>query len=150
MEANYKSQFKIIKRRVYCTTTAAILQGEGVVFDYAQGTATTEDRARGKYVKTPAATTDQFAGVLLQAKPAGAGWVDIACPGSDCYVLAGETTVAIGATLTLDTGTAPGSFMNDVTVLGAGAVTVLKTIAATGLVHAKLVEGSPVTLAASS
>ena len=153
MEANYKNQFKIIKRRVFCTTTAAIAQGEGVVYDYTSTTnelATVEDRSRAKLVKTPAATTDQFARVLLAAKPAGAGWIDIACPGSDLLVLLGETSATIGDIVTLDTGTAPGSFMNDVTAKGSGAVTILQTVAAAGLVHAKLIEGSPVTLAASS
>lgn len=152
MEANYKSQFKIVKRRVYCTTTDAISAGEGVVYDYTSTVneiATVEDRSRGKLVKTPAATSDQFAGVLLADKPAGAGWIDIACPGSDCLVLLGETSATIGDIVTLDTGTKPGEFMNDVTVAGAGAVVILTTVAAAGLVHAKLIEGSPVTLAAS-
>lgn len=146
MEANYKDQFKIIKRRVWCLTTTALAAGTGVVYDYTNGTATTEDRSRAKTVEVPSATNNQFfAGVLLEAKPAGvAKFIDIACPGSDLLIYLADTSATIGDVVQMDSGDEAGQFKAGGMGYGCGSAKVLTTVAAAGLVHAKLLEGESV------
>lgn len=148
MEANYKEQFRIKKRRVYCTTTAAISAGFAVVYDYDDGTATTEDLARAKKVKSPGNGAKYFAGVLLSDKPAGARWIDIAVPGSDCYAYLGDSSATILDVVTASgIAATAGEFVSNSDTAGCGAAVVLKTVTAEGLVHVKLLEGSDIALA---
>lgn len=143
MEANYKDQFKIIKRRVWCLTTTALAAGTGVVYDYKNGTAATEDRSRAKTVEAASATNNQFfAGVLLEAKPAGvAKFIDIACPGSDLLIYLTDTSATIGDVVQMDCGDETGQFKAGGMGYGCGSAKILTTVTAAGLVHAKLLEG---------
>lgn len=142
MEANQKFQFRTIKRRVFCTTTAAISRGYGLVYDLestATSAATVADRARGKYVCSPSATKYQnFAGVLLNDKPAGAQWVDIAEPGSECQIYLGDTSATIGGYVGMDCGVGAGAFYAG-GLKGLGSAIVLTTVTAAGLVNARLI-----------
>jgi hypothetical protein len=139
MEANYIDMHRIIKRRVYCLETAAIGKGYGLVYDYAYGTAATADKARGKYVRSPSVTyCHRFAGVLLDDKPAGAGWVDIAEPGSECQVYLGESAGTINTEFKCDCGANAGKFMAG-GMRGLGSVILLTTVTAAGLVDAHII-----------
>jgi len=138
MEANYIDMHRIIKRRVYCLDTDAISKGYGLVYDYAYGTAATADKARGKYVRLPTSTyCKHFAGVLLDDKPSGAGWVDIAEPGSECQVYLGETSGTINTEVKCDCGANAGKFMAG-GMRGLGSVILLTTVSAAGLVNAHI------------
>jgi len=127
--------------RFFCSTSAALVAGQGVCLNSDYGTATAVDGQRLQVVETPSVTNSRdFVGILVNAKPAhAAGLVAVeVAVGGGCLVYSGESTVTLGDYLTCDV--LDGKFYA-AGHGGRGTVKVLQTLAAAGLALAQLCDG---------
>lgn len=132
-------------KRVFFEGSTAITKGYGYAYNRDSGTAATAEQKRSTNVEVLTyANAIHFAGVALESKPAVSGgqFVDIALPGSDCFVYTSETSLTVNANdLHCEVSATPGVFINKMGLKGPGSCKVLQTISAAGLVLVHLDEG---------
>lgn len=128
--------------RFFCSTAAALVQGQAVCFNFDYGTATAVDGQRLQVVEAPSVSNNRcFAGVLKSAKAAHTSGelqvVEVITKGG-CLVNVGASSVTLGDYLTADI--LDGKFYS-VGEQGKGTVKILQTLSAAGLALAELLEG---------
>lgn len=120
MDASKNSHVKdqnVIREMVWYEGADPILEGEGVSYLIATGTATAKDGRRCSHVNRPTTSTNRaFAGVAARNYPAVAGgqFIEINCPGSKGVniALGADTVLNTGIlTFTAGSGTAGGRFV---------------------------------------
>jgi len=124
------------KKRVFYTGSDALVQGQGLCYDFDRGTATTAEPSRRHYVEKPSATNNlHFAGVTASDYSAvtGGQWIEIYEPGSTCYVAAGINTTLGTTYLTCVAGGADPGRWRDAGFMGRGTALALQTKAAVQL-----------------
>jgi hypothetical protein len=120
---------------VWYNGTDAILEGEAVCYDVANGTATDANARRHNQVVRPTTTTNlAFAGVAVRDYSAKAGgqFIEIALPGSqgvNIAVGAASTTIGTDLCFTAGSGAAGGRFVRDGIITGRGTARVRRTLA---------------------
>lgn len=150
----YEDQVRLKQRVVWTPYESAILQGQGLCYDYDYYTSVTGQAVtdawgkRDKVVNLPSQTNNNaFAGVAAQAYSAKTGgqWITINEPGSVCQVLSLDASVTIGEMSflwCLAGDTSAGYFTATPTgFMGKGCARVLQTISAAGLILVELMDG---------
>jgi len=99
---------------VWFTGSTALLEGQGVCYDFDSGTATAYDGKRLNRVELPSQTNNRwFAGVARRAYAASSGgqFIEIYGPGSTCNILSKvSNTLGSGRTTCIAGGTYAGYF----------------------------------------
>lgn len=122
-----------IKQTVWFAGTTAILEGQGLCYDWDYGTDATKEPSRGARVEVPAIlNAPYFAGVATQAYSAKSTgqFIDIFLPGSVCNIYSAFNNVIGVGVSTFEVGTggdAAGSFGRG-GFPGRGSATPLQTI----------------------
>jgi hypothetical protein len=132
---------------VWFTGATALLEGQGVCYDFDSGTATAYDGKRINRVELPSQTNNRwFAGVAARPYAASAGGqlIEIYGPGSTCNILSRvSNTLGVGRTTCIAGGTYAGYF--DVAGFeGKGSAVALQTVnrsVTAGKCMARLEEG---------
>lgn len=122
-----------ISRWVWFTGTTALVEGQGVCYDWDRGTQTSADARRYTYVELPAILNARhFAGVAVRAYAANSGGqlIEIFCPGSVCNVYSNaSTTIGVGRlTCEAGTGGAGAGYFARAGFEGAGSAVPLQTV----------------------
>lgn len=99
---------------VWFTGSTALLEGQGLCYDYDSGTASSFDAKRVNRVELPSQTNNRwFAGVSSRAYGASSGgqFIEIYAPGSTCNILSKvSNTLGTGRTTCIAGGTYAGYF----------------------------------------
>ena len=136
--------------RVLFEGSTALKRGMGLCYNQDYGTAATAEGSRNNRVELPSVTNARFfAGVVLHDHSAKAGgqWIEIAVPGSVCFVALDGPSVTVGAGLvTCQAGGAKAGYFTRAGFQGEGSAVPLQTVdasAAAALCLAKLQVGLP-------
>ena len=136
--------------RVLFEGSTALKRGMGLCYNQDYGTAATAEGSRNNRVELPSVTNARFfAGVVLHDHSAKAGgqWIEIAVPGSVCFVALDGPSVAVGAGLvTCQAGGAKAGYFTQAGFEGEGSAVPLQTVNASdaaALCLAKLQVGLP-------
>ena len=131
------------------STAVAVLEGQGICYNWDYGTAASEDFRRTNRVELPTILNARFfAGVLARnyTIPSTGRMVEVYAPGSTCNVLSlASTTIGVGI-LTCTAGGTYAGYFKYAGFEGEGSVVPLQTIdrsVTAGLCEAKLQEGVP-------
>lgn len=129
--------------------STALLEGQGVCYNWDYGTAADEDGRRFNFVEVPTILNARyFAGVAARAYSARTGgqFIEIYGPGSVCNVLSrASTTIGVGV-LTCEAGGTYAGYFRYAGFEGEGTVVPLQTVdrsSTAGNCQAKLQEGPP-------
>ena len=146
----YIDNVDVIKRTVFFEGSTALVKGQGLCYNFDYGTAATAEPARSVRCELPSITNARhFAGVVLNPRAAKVGgqWVDIAVPGSTCYVLMLGPSVTPGAGIvTCQAGGTYAGYFTRAGFQGEGSAVPLQTVnasAAAALCLVKLQIGLP-------
>lgn len=147
----YEKKHKVILEYVWFEGTTALLEGQGVCYNWNYGTATADDARRFNRVEVPSITNAQyFAGVAARnyaAVDPGPQLIEIYRPGSVCPVLSGaNTTIGVGRLTCEITGTvATNGYFRYSGLEGEGSCIPFQTVdrSTPGLCLAKLDAGRP-------
>jgi hypothetical protein len=146
----YIDNVDVIKKTVLFEGSTALVKGQGLCYNFDYGTAATAEPSRTVRCELPSITNARyFAGVVLNARAAKTGgqWVDIAVPGSTCYVLMLGPSVTPGSQLvTCQAGGTYAGYFTRAGFEGEGSAVPLQTIdagSAATLCLAKLQTGLP-------
>jgi len=134
---------------VWFTGSTALVEGQGLCYDWDRGSAGEADGRRFTYVELPSTTNAQhFAGVAARdyAACSGGQMIEIYLPGSICNVHAkANCTIGVGL-LTFDVTSSYQGFFRYSGLAGEGSCIPLQTVdrsTTAGKVFAKLCEGQP-------
>lgn len=138
-DALHESQASVVKRRVFCTETTEIVQGQAFCYDRAYAASSPSGRLaadpcgyRDKRVAFPTSTNNAaFAGVAAQNYSANAAgqWIDIYEPGSVCEIQTLIPTTVGVTMLTAMLGTGPNAKFGYDGFPGRGSALALQTVA---------------------
>lgn len=146
MDIRHEAQVRLIKRRVFYTGTDALEQGIGLCYDRDYGTAADPESLRDWRVNRPTtADNTAFAGVTIQSHAAKTGgqWIEIAEPGSICYISVAIATVVNATRLTAMVGAGGRGVFGTYGLPGRGSALALQTKeAGTSLTTPDVVLGS--------
>lgn len=113
---SYDKQANTFSEWVWFDGTTALLEGQGLCYNWDYGTAAAADARRGNRVEVPTIlNAPYFAGVASRPYPAvtGGQLIEIYTPGSICSVLSRvSNTIGVGATCCIAGGTYAGYFDN--------------------------------------
>jgi hypothetical protein len=144
---SYDKQANTFSEWVWFDGTTALLEGQGLCYNFDYGTAASSDARRGNRVELPTILNAMhFAGVAARPYAANSGGqlIEIYTPGSICNVLSRvSNTLGVGATCCIAGGTYAGYFDN-AGFPGKGNAVPLQTIdrsSTAGLCLARLEDG---------
>lgn len=147
---HYLKQARTASRRVWATTTTAILRGQAFCYDRDYGTAANLEGRRDTFVELPDTSNNMaFAGVAAYAYAADASgqMIEIYEPGSVCQILADQTCVVSFdnyLTFAISATAAENGIFGVAGFLGRGTARVLQTVdrgSVDGTVLAELLTG---------
>lgn len=142
-------QNNVITEWVWFTGSTALLEGQGVCYDFDYGTASAADARRTNYVELPSITNARyFAGVAARAYAActGGQFIEIYKPGSTCNILSKASTTLGSGLLTCEAGGTYAGYFRYAGFEGEGSCVPLQTVdrsSTAGNCLAKLLTGIP-------
>ncbi len=143
----HEKDFPVFSKRVWFEGDGALVEGQGLCYNWDYGTPTVPDGRRGNRVELPAIlNAPYFAGVADKPYSATTGgqFITINLPGSFCNIQSAKasTTIGVGvATFEVGTGGTGAGYFGRAGFAGRGTANILETTTEAGLCFAYLQDG---------